>query len=65
MHNGKVYMHILLVPLLVYYINLNISFMHMEHMEFMVHRLHLNFLYCQNAIWFCGTCISVILFSLI
>jgi len=31
MHKSKVYMHILPVPLLVYYINLNISFMHAEH----------------------------------
>jgi hypothetical protein len=31
MHSGKVYMHILPVPLLVYYLNLNISLMHVEH----------------------------------
>jgi len=65
MHNGKMYIHILPVPLLVNYINLNISLMHVEHMEIMVYNFYLNFLYCQNAIWFCGTCISVILFSLI
>jgi len=44
MHNGKMHMHILPVPLLVYYVNVNISLMHVEHMEFMVYRFHLNFI---------------------
>jgi len=44
MHNGKMYMQILPVPLLVYYININISLMHVEHMDAMVYSFHLNFL---------------------